>query len=67
MHNTLPVSFKNYFITNKDGHDHSSRFNDDIHILQCNTNVRAFWIKIYGTKISWIWNIAPYNLMITTL
>ena len=54
IHNTLPAIFHNYFVTNRFIHDHFTRHNEDIHILRCNTNVRAFCIKIYGAKI---WNI----------
>ena len=59
IHNTLPVIFHNYFVTNRFRHDHFTRHNEDIHILRCNTNVRAFCIKIYGEKI---WNSVPLNI-----
>ena len=51
--------FRNYFVTNKLIHDHFTRHNEDIHILRCNTNVRAFCIKIYGANI---WNSVPLNI-----
>ena len=59
IHNTLPAIFHNYFVTNRFIHDHFTRHNEDIHILRCNTNVRAFCIKIYGAKI---WNSVPLNI-----
>ena len=40
-------------ITNKSLHDHSTRHSDDIHILQCNTNVIPFCTKIFGANV---WN-----------
>ena len=49
IHNTLPAIFHN--VTNKFIPDHFTRHNEDIHILRCNTNVRAFCIKICGAKI----------------
>ena len=49
--NTSHAIFHNYFVTNKFIHDHFTRKNDDIHILRCNTNVRAFCIKIYDAQI----------------
>ena len=50
IHNTLPAIFNNYFVANKFIHDHFNRHNEDIHILRCNTIVRAFFFKIYGAK-----------------
>ena len=46
IHNTWSVSFKNYFITNieKDVKTHSTAHSYDIHILQGNTNIGAFFI-----------------------
>ena len=42
VNNTLPLSFNNYFVCNNDVHDHFTRPKENIHILHCNTNVRAF-------------------------
>ena len=59
IHNTLLARFHNYFVTNRFIGDHFTRHNEDIHILQCNTNVRVFCIKIYDAKI---WNSVPMNI-----
>ena len=59
IHNTLPAIFHNYLGKNKFIHDHFTRHNENIHILRCNTNVRAFCIKIYGAEI---WNSVPLNI-----
>ena len=59
IHNTLRAIFHNYFVTNRFIHDRFTRHNEGIHILRCNTNVRAFCIKIYGVKI---WNSVPLNI-----
>ena len=45
IHNTLTAIFHNYFVTNKFIHDHFTLHNEDIHILRCNTNVRALYKK----------------------
>ena len=59
IHNMLPAIFLNYFVINRFIHDHFTRHNEDIHILRCNTNVRAFCIKIDGAKI---WNSVPLKI-----
>ena len=33
VNNTLPLSFSNYFVFNKDAHDHFTRHKENIHIL----------------------------------
>ena len=63
IHNTIPELFRNYFVTNKLIHDYFTWHNEDIHILRCNTNVRAFCIKIYGATIL---NSVPLNSKIAS-
>ena len=45
--NILPSYFLNLFTTN---HDHFTRQASKFHITSHHTNVRAYSIKIYGTK-----------------
>ena len=59
VNNTLPLSFNNYLVFNKDVHDHFTRSKENIHILQCNANVRAFCVKNYGPKL---WNTIQTNI-----
>ena len=59
VNRTLPLSFNNYFIYNKDVPDHFTRRKENIHILHCNTDVRAFCVKNYGRKL---WNTIPINI-----
>ena len=42
-----------------DVHDHFISCKENIHILHCNTNVRAFCVKNYGPKL---WNTIPTNI-----
>ena len=59
MNNALPLSFNNYFVTNEYMHGHVTRRHGDIHIIRCNTKLRAFSVKIYGAKI---WNSIPMSI-----
>ena len=47
------------FISNEYMHGHITRRHGDIHIIRCNTNHRAFSVKIYGAKI---WNSIPMSI-----
>ena len=51
VNNALPLSCNNYFVFNKDVRDHFTRCKENIHILHCNTNVKAFCVKNYGPKL----------------
>ena len=59
VNNTLHLSFNNYFVLNKDVHDHFTRRKEIIHILHCNTNVSAFHEENYGPKL---WNTIPTHI-----
>ena len=52
VNNALPLSFKNYFVYNKDVHDHFTRRKENDHIWNYNTNVRAFCVKNYCPTLS---------------
>ena len=59
MNNALTLSINNYFGTNEYMHDHVTRQHDDIHIVRCNTKLRAFSVNIYDAKI---WNSIPMSI-----
>ena len=59
VNNTLPPSLNNYFVFNKDVHDLFTTRKENIHILHCNLNVRAFSVKNYGPQL---WNSIPSSI-----
>jgi hypothetical protein len=51
--NLLPSYFQNFFVPNSNIHSHYTKQTTKMHKLSCNTQLRAFSIRFYGSRL---WN-----------
>lgn len=57
--NMLPGKFCSMYKLNSSMHSYCTRARNNVHVVQCRTNVYRYSMQVYGTKL---WNSLPTNL-----